>query len=133
MMLLCDAHLHLAPLENPRRILDIGTGTGIWAIQMADDNPDCTVIGTDLSPVQPSWYDKLFDVTDKQVTALQSLTCFRVPDNVRFEIDDIEAKEWAWPDNSFDYIHSRFMTASIGFWPRLVRKAFQYVSRCFMR
>ena len=59
MMLLCDAHLHLAPLENPRRILDIGTGTGIWAIQMADDYPDCTVIGTDLSPVQPSWYETL--------------------------------------------------------------------------
>ncbi len=59
MMLLCDAHLHLAPLDNPRRILDIGTGTGIWAIQMADDYPDCTVIGTDLSPVQPSWYGTL--------------------------------------------------------------------------
>ena len=68
MMLLCDAQLHLAPLENPRRILDIGTGTGIWAIQMADDYPDCTVIGTDLSPVQPSWYETLVLVsrTSKQ-------------------------------------------------------------------
>jgi len=29
---LCDGKLHFAPLENPQRILDVGTGTGIWAI-----------------------------------------------------------------------------------------------------
>lgn len=29
---LCDGRLHFAPLEDPRRILDVGTGTGIWAI-----------------------------------------------------------------------------------------------------
>jgi hypothetical protein len=29
---LCGGRLHYAPLENPQEILDIGTGTGIWAI-----------------------------------------------------------------------------------------------------
>lgn len=29
---LCNGCLHYAPLENPQTILDIGTGTGIWAI-----------------------------------------------------------------------------------------------------
>lgn len=105
MMLLCDNHLHLAPLVKPERVLDIGTGTGIWAIQMGDQYPESTVIGTDLSPIQPSW----------------------VPENVHFEIDDVEDKEWTWPDNHFDYIHSRFMVASISSWPRLIRKAFQFV------
>ena len=57
MMLLCDNHLHLAPLVKPEKVLDIGTGTGIWAIQMGDQYPESTVIGTDLSPVQPSWYE----------------------------------------------------------------------------
>ena len=57
MMLLSDGHLHLAPLANPKKMLDIGTGTGIWAIQMGDQYPESTVIGTDLSPVQPSWYE----------------------------------------------------------------------------
>lgn len=104
MMLLCDNHLHLAPLVKPERVLDIGTGTGIWAIQMGDQYPESTVIGTDLSPIQPSW----------------------VPENVHFEIDDVEDKEWTWPDNHFDYIHSRFMVASISSWPRLIRKAFQH-------
>ena len=57
MMLLSDGHLHLAPLVSPEKVLDIGTGTGIWAIQMGDRYPESTVIGTDLSPVQPSWYE----------------------------------------------------------------------------
>ncbi len=33
--LLLDGKLHLAPIgSNPQRILDLGTGTGIWAIDM---------------------------------------------------------------------------------------------------
>lgn len=32
-MLLCNDRLHFAPLEHPQRVLDIGTGTGIWAIE----------------------------------------------------------------------------------------------------
>ncbi len=46
-----------APIgEKPAKILDVGTGTGIWAIEMGDDYPDAEIIGTDLSPTQPSWY-----------------------------------------------------------------------------
>lgn len=29
---LCEGKLHFAPLDKPQRILDVGTGTGIWAI-----------------------------------------------------------------------------------------------------
>lgn len=57
MMLLCGGHLHLAPLPSPGRILDIGTGSGIWAMQMAEQYPESMVIGTDLSPVQPGKYE----------------------------------------------------------------------------
>ncbi len=48
--------LFFAPLDKPERILDIGTGTGIWAIEMGDEFPDASVIGTDLSATQPTWY-----------------------------------------------------------------------------
>ena len=33
---------------NGKRVLDVGTGTGIWAIEFADTFPDTVVIGTDL-------------------------------------------------------------------------------------
>ncbi len=44
-----------APLENPQQILDIGTGTGIWAIDAGEQFPSATVTATDLSPIQPTW------------------------------------------------------------------------------
>ena len=104
MRLLCNGHLHLAPLDQPKFVLDIGTGTGIWTLEMAEKFPNTTFVGTDLSPVQPEV----------------------VPNNVHFEIDDFEAKDWAWPDNYFDYIHSRFIIGSVSSWQRLIRKAFQH-------
>lgn len=47
--------LFLAPVDDPKTILDLGTGTGIWAIEVADKLPSATVIGTDIAPVQPDW------------------------------------------------------------------------------
>ncbi|KAK4125908.1 hypothetical protein N657DRAFT_678938 [Parathielavia appendiculata] len=43
--------LYLAPIDQTKthRILDIGTGTGVWAISIADDFPDATILGNDLS------------------------------------------------------------------------------------
>lgn len=31
---LCGNKLHNAPLSDPRKVLDIGTGTGMWAIEI---------------------------------------------------------------------------------------------------
>ncbi|MCJ1432955.1 hypothetical protein MMC27_002313 [Xylographa pallens] len=101
--LLLNGELHLAPLENPKRILDLGTGTGLWAIEMADNFPNATVIGTDLSPVQPNM----------------------VPDNVRFEISDAES-DWMYQENSFDYIHSRYLLGSITDWQAMIQRAYKH-------
>lgn len=43
--------LFLAPVEEPRHILDLGTGTGTWAIDVADKFEDADVLGIDLTPV----------------------------------------------------------------------------------
>ncbi|KAL7273598.1 hypothetical protein RUND412_003523 [Rhizina undulata] len=84
----------------PKRILDVGTGTGIWAIDIADKFPSADVIGVDLSPIQPNW----------------------VPPNLTFEVDDIE-EPWQYQDNSFDFIFIRNMTGSIYDWPKLYQQA----------
>lgn len=95
--------LHLAPIgDSPQRILDIGTGTGIWAIDMGDKYPSAEVLGNDISPIQPSL----------------------VPPNVKFEVDDIE-NEWVYAQQ-FDYIHSRYLACSIRDWPRLMQQVYKY-------
>lgn len=66
-VLLYGGRLHLAPLVDPKMILDIGTGTGIWVMEMADLYPECTIIGTDLSPVQPTWYENMFYIMPRAV------------------------------------------------------------------
>ncbi|CAG2001950.1 unnamed protein product [Fusarium graminearum] len=101
--LLLDGKLFLAPLkEGPKAMLDIGTGTGIWAIDFADEYPEAEVIGTDLSPIQPSW----------------------VPPNVKFELEDA-TNTWSWPDNYFDFIHIRYLIGAIADWGALFKEAFR--------
>jgi ubiquinone/menaquinone biosynthesis C-methylase UbiE len=39
-------------IGSPRNVLDIATGTGIWANEFAKANPSSTVIGSDLSMIQ---------------------------------------------------------------------------------
>lgn len=52
----CGDKLHFCPLgEHPGRVLDLGTGTGIWAVDMGDAYPSAEVIGVDLSPIQPTF------------------------------------------------------------------------------
>lgn len=50
---------------------------------------------------------------------------YRVPPNVKFEIDDAEA-DWTWPDNHFDLVHLRTMTGCIRKWDRLFAQAFRH-------
>src|SRR5436305_7176507 len=102
-LMLLGGKLHHAPLKSPQRILDIGTGTGIWAIEIADQYPSASVVGTDLSPVQPT----------------------TVPPNLKFEIDDFEG-EWTFPKDSFDFIHWRLLLASVSDYPKLFRQAFEH-------
>ncbi|KAM6514406.1 hypothetical protein FALCPG4_015552 [Fusarium falciforme] len=100
-----DDALGLAPPNDPtykaQRVLDLGTGTGIWVIDYADEHPEAQVIGVDLSPTQPSW----------------------VPPNAEFFVDDID-EEWTYSE-PFDYIHSRMMNASISDWKVYLTKCFE--------
>jgi SAM-dependent methyltransferase len=89
-----------APLSHPQKVLDIGCGTGEWALMVGEKFPSATVIGTDLSPIQPS----------------------SVPPNVKFYVEDAE-DEWTF-DKGFDLVHGRMLAGSIGDWTEFFRRAF---------
>lgn len=97
-----DNLLFASPVQNPKQILDIGTGSGMfsddsrvflrnmltpclcvgaWAMDVADKYPDATVHGIDLFPPPHNW----------------------VPPNCVLEVEDV-SKEWTWRQK-FDLIH----------------------------
>lgn len=94
--------LFLAPHSEFHSTLDLGTGTGIWTMEMGDAYPGSEFLGNDLSPVQPTW----------------------TPPNVKFEVDDIES-EWAFGSTPrFDFIFARALTFAIGDYPKLIQQAY---------
>ncbi|KAF6805691.1 hypothetical protein CSOJ01_09336 [Colletotrichum sojae] len=82
------------------RVLDVGTGTGIWAMEFGEEHPEAEVLGVDLSANQPE---------------------FTYP-NVKFQVDDID-EPWTY-SQPFDYIHSRMMTSSVADWKEYIKKCF---------
>ncbi|KAK5217402.1 hypothetical protein LTR72_009519 [Exophiala xenobiotica] len=99
-----DRHF-LAPIgDSPQRILDLATGTGIWALDVADMFPSAQVLGVDIAPIQPRW----------------------VAPNCSFEIDDIE-DTWTYRSESFDFIHLRDPLYMVRDWPKLMRQAYEHI------
>ncbi|OAL21996.1 hypothetical protein AYO22_07593 [Fonsecaea multimorphosa] len=86
MFLAAGGQLFYSPVKRLQNVLDLGTGIGTWAIDVADAHPEAIVVGVDLSPIQPTL----------------------APPNTKWEIDDVE-DDWTWPPNHFDLIYSQFM------------------------
>ncbi|KAL2214804.1 S-adenosyl-L-methionine-dependent methyltransferase [Thermoascus aurantiacus ATCC 26904] len=103
-MVMLDHKLFRAPIKSPQHAIDLGTGTGIWAIQFADQFPAAEVFGIDLSPIQPTL----------------------VPPNCKFLIDDMEDD---WVDYQlYNYIHGRYLAASIKDYPRLLKQCYKHAA-----
>ncbi|KAL9618870.1 MAG: hypothetical protein Q9160_006460 [Pyrenula sp. 1 TL-2023] len=100
-----DGNIHHAPLANPHKILDLGTGTGIWPMEMAELYPDCHITGTDLSAIQPNI----------------------VPPNVHFEIDDASESDWGRPLNSFDFVRMSYLLGCFSSYQSVMRTAYQHL------
>ncbi|KAJ5683372.1 hypothetical protein N7462_006537 [Penicillium macrosclerotiorum] len=79
--------LFRAPIV-PKRVLDIGTGKGSWAIDVADMFPETIVRGVDLFPPPVTW----------------------LPPNCILEVDDV-LQEWTWREK-FDLIHIRIAASA---------------------
>ncbi|KAJ6587489.1 S-adenosyl-L-methionine-dependent methyltransferase [Mycena vulgaris] len=84
--------LCLAPLaeERPRRIIDLGCGSGAWAIQAANQFPEAEVIAVDIFP-------------------LPNRT---IPSNMQFQRVDL-TEALTFEPGTFDIVHSRFVMVHV--------------------
>lgn len=74
----------------PKQILDIGCGTGIWAIEVAEEYTSSEVFGVDLAPLQDVY----------------------VPENCTFHLENV-LNGSIFPDEKFDLIQSRCLGPGI--------------------
>jgi ubiquinone/menaquinone biosynthesis C-methylase UbiE len=101
--------LYAVPLTNPTSILDVGTGTGRWALDMAQLFPRANVIGLDVNP--PPADDRAAAGMDER------------PPNYAFAPGNaLEGLPFA--DSSFDYVHMRLLFTAIPSdrWPQVIRE-----------
>ncbi|KAH8886934.1 S-adenosyl-L-methionine-dependent methyltransferase [Thozetella sp. PMI_491] len=101
---LTDGCLFYAPIgEHPQKIIDLGTGTGIWAMEIGDKYPSAEVLGLDLSPIQTIW----------------------VPPNVKFLVDDVE-DDWL-NGSDWDFAHFRGMANTLRDLDRMAEQTFKHL------
>jgi ubiquinone/menaquinone biosynthesis C-methylase UbiE len=114
-----DGRLYLAPLSNSHYVLDIGTGTGIWAIEFGDSLlKSYLLLRTSILNVRSrrtslsrrNWYrlepNPARIVRDLLIVSSVALTeILSLPPNCSFEVADAE-DEWLF-NQKFDFIHGR--------------------------
>lgn len=93
----------VAPLpQNLSNILDVGTGTGIWAVAMANLYPRAQVTGVDIG-----------------VNSFKT----DLPANCTLKVGNV-LEQLPFPDQTFDYTHQRFLVAAIpaARWPGVIHE-----------
>lgn len=75
------------------KILDVATGTGVWALEMAQEFPNAEIHGVDLSPI----YLRSETSTNKPI-----------PPNCHFQLCNV-LDGVPFPDNYFDFVYQRLL------------------------
>ncbi|KAJ3034067.1 hypothetical protein HDV00_005465 [Rhizophlyctis rosea] len=85
------------------KVVDLGCGSGIWAMETATEFPQTTITALDMSPVQPT--------TVK-------------PKNLTFTTGDLTSLPLPFADNTFDFVYMRFLVAGLRaeHWPLLINE-----------
>lgn len=101
----------VAPIHNPREILDVGCGTGRWVLEMSRDFPQANVFGIDISPVMP----QPIPLSDQSIG---------IPVNCSFLQGNILSEQLPFADASFDFVHMRLLFLAIPSpdWPKVIRE-----------
>ncbi|PQE24910.1 hypothetical protein CJF32_00007262 [Rutstroemia sp. NJR-2017a WRK4] len=99
--LILGGKLIYAPVDFAHDVLDLGCGTGMWAIDFADAHAEATVKGIDLSPIQP----------------------VMVPPNCTFEVDDYNQD--FLDEDKYDLVHQRELLATVPDWLVFYKKIFK--------
>lgn len=86
------------------RVVDVGCGTGIWAIAFATEHPDSHVLGLDIALPQPK----------------------STPQNCSFVVADAES-DWSFATEPFDLIYGRMLVNGIRDWPGFMERCLQHL------
>ncbi|KAI9171713.1 protein LAE1 [Paramyrothecium foliicola] len=95
--------------DPPPKILDLGTGTAIWAINVAEDfAPGSEMVAVDLNQIQP----------------------LLIPRGLTIKQFDIEEPSWDPLQKDCDLIHIRMLFGAIraDLWPQVYRNVFEHLA-----
>jgi trans-aconitate methyltransferase len=93
------------PHSSNARVLDLGCGTGIWAISVAEKYPAAFVVGVDLAEIQP----------------------ISRPQNCDFYAPRDFEHPWELGEDHWDVIHMQMGCGSVSSWPSLYRRVFTHL------
>lgn len=115
----------LAPVDQPRMILDVGMGTGRWALEVTSQFPAASVVGVDLVP-SPG----IERISQEIVRREWGTPPPALPVNFSFTAGNILGR-LPFSDGIFDYVHMRFLSTAVplGSWRHVMHELMRVTRR----
>jgi hypothetical protein len=114
--------MHLAPViphEGETRILSVGAGTAIWAIEMASKFPEAKVVALQKERMQPT-----------KIAAVKTGNVHLVHVDINEPWNIVDPPRFQSRRKDYDFVHIRKQWGMIRDLPALYRQTFEYVFFC---